>query len=123
MDFGLPLTTQCFYCYIPVPRGQNIDKAVGILIISHLRAEICNICPIKGEVAGKENCSSKKYGVVVKDFEYEEEDFRKQGELHNGCGCFLYLKQRCMGCACPLGKWEAIVNKIESDKLETLYNE
>ena len=87
------------------------------------RAEICNICPIKGEVAGKENCSSKKYGVVVKDFQYDEDDFRKEGELHNGCGCFLYLKQRCMGCACPLGKWEAIVNKIESDKLEELYNE
>ncbi len=45
------------------------------------------------------------------------------GVLIKGCGCNLTLKGRSLSSACPLGKWTAVLSKLEEDILKKQLDE
>jgi hypothetical protein len=36
------------------------------------------------------------------------------------CGCTLSAKTKCLSCECPIGKWKAVLNEEEENKLNEL---
>lgn len=41
----------------------------------------------------------------------------KGKESCGNCGCNLHLKTRCLSCACPINKWEALLSEEEYQSL------
>ena len=62
-----------------------------------------NICASCDLLTKKLFCNKNKKGEVIRDFQYGKQ-FRKKGELYNGCGCYIPAKARSKS-TCPLGKW------------------
>lgn len=60
------------------------------------RMEICNKCEFKKTIIG---------GI----------------EICGDCGCTLSLKNRCLRCKCPQGKWGAIATEEEENTIKQYY--
>jgi len=74
--------------------NEEIEK------IARSRKAVCLSCTLRE----KDYCSKTKTGKAIKNFQYEGID-RVKGDTHNGCGCLIEAKIRCMNCVCPTGKW------------------
>ena len=66
--------------------------------VSRIRMEVCNSCSDKGD-----KCFVKKTAPCC-----------------NVCGCSLAFKTRSLSSDCPSGKWKAIMNEDEEDKLNNI---
>lgn len=64
------------------------------------RLKICKECPIYN----KGYCSKNKWGDVIKDFIYEDNN-RIKGQIVNGCGCPLDQKTSSLSTQCPTNRW------------------
>lgn len=72
---------------------------------SERRLMTCDSCPLRDN----NTCSRKRQDVVVMNFYYNHlKQYRKKGDITNGCGCNLSAKSLCNDCQCPRGMWEEI---------------
>lgn len=80
---------------------NNLLKEEHVELIAQKRLEICRACP-------KNSVNAKKEGhkTIRKDEHCIE------------CGCVLAYKTRVLSQACPLGKWEALMTKIEEEAIK-----
>ena len=77
-----------------------------IELASKSRTDICLGCEHHSENARR----NKGYKTVRPDHHCVE------------CGCVLSAKTRCLSCACPLKKWEAIMTDVEEEQVKKQIN-